>query len=70
MGQAHKGILLREARTLAIKLGARVEPVNRTGEVVFVHDRMSQRCRVNGRRKDVSKHLVVWLRTLERGGDR
>lgn len=58
------GIALREAVKLARKLGGAVTPQHKTGELLFVHPSTSERVRVNGRRKDTPRALVVWLRSI------
>jgi hypothetical protein len=60
-----KNISLREARQLALSLGATVTPVWRTGEWRFFHPLMTKVVTTNCRRKDASHLLVSWLRQLE-----
>lgn len=45
-------------------MGCEVEMLRQSGEVRITHPRMSKPCVVNGRRKDASRYLVVWLRRL------
>jgi len=47
-------------------IGCTVEPIRRTGELRFAHPRMARWCVINGRRKDASVALTVWLRKAER----
>lgn len=62
----HQGMNLRECLAEAARLGARVEPIRRTGEIRLSHPRMRGSGPVNARRKDAPRRLVVWLRLLER----
>jgi hypothetical protein len=44
--------------------GGSVEPVHRTGEIVFRHPDAPRRLRVNGRRKDAPRLLTSMLRQV------
>jgi hypothetical protein len=58
------GIDLRKAFEIAKILGCQLEHLRRTGETRVSHSQMSTSCRVDSRRKDSPRHLVVWLRSL------
>lgn len=58
------GINQRDALRLAKALGADVAIARRTGEVVVSHPRVTLKVRINSRRKDTPRALVVWLRRL------
>ena len=60
---ASQGIDLAHALRLARRLGCHVSPVHRTGEMVVIHG--ATRIRVNGRRKDCPRPLVILLRKLQ-----
>lgn len=60
----HRGMSLADAKTLARRRGATVEPIHRTGELRFYHPRLGALGAVNARRKDAPRRLVVWLRRL------
>jgi hypothetical protein len=55
---------MREAVRLAKDLGADVEIASGTGEYLIRHRAMGIVQRVNSRRKDTPRSLVVWLRKL------
>lgn len=59
----------REALSVARKLGAEVEPVNRTGEIRLRHSLVGYALRVNGRRKDASRHLLRFINDLQESLD-
>ena len=60
----HRGMSLREALAAALALGCVVEEVRRTGELRVRHPSRAKTVKVNGRRKDVGRALVVFLRGL------
>jgi hypothetical protein len=59
-------MLLRDAERLVHAAGGRVTRPRRTGEVLF--EWREYRVRVNGRRKDVPRHLHPLLRALQKEG--
>ena len=59
------GVNLNKAIQLAEKLGSRIHPIRRTGEVRFEHPLAVRRCVVNARRKDAPRHLIGWLRRVQ-----
>lgn len=65
---AHGGMNLSAATREWLAAGGTVEPVRRTGEVVYCHASLSRRIRVNGRRKDAPRLLTTALRQLEKRG--
>lgn len=60
----HRGILLRDAIPLAQSLGFSVRWFNATGELEFAHPTIARRLRINSRRKDVPRTVVVALRRI------
>jgi hypothetical protein len=54
-----------KAKQIARKLGCQIYPIDRTGELRFDHPVAARPCRVDGRRKDAPRHLVVWLRNVQ-----
>lgn len=54
-----------DAIAAAKRLGVTVEDKRRTGEVRFIFGTLSEV--QNGRRKDASKHVVRFLRSVEGG---
>jgi hypothetical protein len=50
-----------------VKSGASVSKVKKTGEVRVTHPRMSKPITCNGRRKDATRALLVFLRRVESG---
>lgn len=56
-----RGLNLAKCLQAARRLGCRVEPVHRTGEIRFVHPRMLKCITVNGRRKDAPRELTSWM---------
>jgi hypothetical protein len=47
-------------------VGGSVEKVRGTGEVLYRHPLMEVPARANGRKKDTTRHAIVWGRQLER----
>lgn len=58
------GSNLNRAKRVAALLGCEVTCVHRTGELRFRHPSQDRPCRVNGRRHDAPRSLVVWLRRV------
>jgi hypothetical protein len=58
------GINLRRAYEIAYALGCSISPVRRTGEDRISHPLLDHTVRVNSRRKDAPRHLVVFLRRI------
>jgi hypothetical protein len=58
------GIALRDAIREAEGLGFTVSRLNRTGELAFAHPSLPKPLKVNSRRKDVGRILVVALRRV------
>jgi hypothetical protein len=59
------GTNLDRALSIAARLGCEVFCVRRTGELRFSHPSQRRPCRVNGRRHDAPRSLVVWLRRVK-----
>lgn len=59
------GILQRDALALADQLGVRRYWSG--GDIVMMHPLWRRRLKINGRRKDTPRTLVVALRRLEKG---
>lgn len=55
---------IRLANRLWVELGGRIEPIRRTGETRYVHERFLRPLRVNGRRVDVSAKLMTRINQL------
>jgi hypothetical protein len=60
------GINRRHLDRLLLDLGGSVIPLNRTGEVQYSHPALDERPRADGRRKDAPRHLVAFVRKLQR----
>jgi hypothetical protein len=58
------GISLRKACSVARQLDCRVRGVRRTGELLVSHPRLQKMIRVNARRKDRPRSLLVTLRQV------
>ncbi len=61
----HNNLGVGDAVRVAERFGCVVLQPRRTGEFVFSHPLMTKKVRINSRRKDSPRQLVVWLRTLE-----
>ena len=59
---------LRDARKLWRELGGRVLVVQRTGELRFLHPYLEHPIRVNGRRKDTQRIVLMALRRIQQMG--
>ncbi len=59
------GINLDKAIQAAREFGSQIHPIYRTGELRFEHPLAVRPCRVDARRKDSPRHLVVWLRRVQ-----
>lgn len=68
MVHIHRGMSLREAIRVSQILGVEVCAPVRTGELRFRHHRLRQSVRVNGRRTDVPRTLVSFLRLIATAG--
>lgn len=55
---------LREALAEAKELGCDVVWIHGTGEVMVSHPKIERRVRLNGRRKDTARVLVVFLKRV------
>jgi hypothetical protein len=55
---------LREALRRARELGARVEPIHRTGEIRVAHPRLIKSLKINNRRKGCPMALWVALKRM------
>jgi hypothetical protein len=60
---------LREAESVARKLGCQIEIPHASGELLFRHEEMITRLRLNRRRKDLERRGIVWLRSLRKKAD-
>jgi len=60
------GMSVRVALQVARRMGCSVFPIRGTGEIRVSHPHRQKSCRINGRRKDSPKHLIVFLRKLTR----
>jgi hypothetical protein len=58
------GIDLRKAFAIAAGLGCQVHCIRCTGEMRVSHPKMPKPCKVNARRKDCPRQLIVWMRYL------
>lgn len=58
------GIHFKDAIKLAVDLGCEVRPINRTGETLIRHPSVERALKLNNRRKDCARCLVVLLRRL------
>jgi hypothetical protein len=57
------GINVRNALHIAKDIGCRIEPVRRTGEIPVSHP-VQKPYKLDARRKDCPRKLVVWLRSI------
>ena len=60
------GINRRHLDQLLLNLGGSVANLHRTGEVQYSHPTIVQRPRGDGRRKDAPRHLVAFVRRVQR----
>lgn len=64
-----KGMDLRSALSLAIKLGFHVRDIQGTGEILVSHPYFPKRIRINARRKDCPRALSCRIGQMLRGQD-
>lgn len=57
---------IRNFKRLWSRCGGSIRPINRTGEVLYVHAHFAAGIRVNGRRKDVPAKLLSRLNSIIR----
>lgn len=63
--ETHRGMNLRDAVRLGQKLGCRVEKTRRNGgEWMFRHPAADRPMKVNARRKDAPRSLIVFLKRV------
>ena len=60
------GINRRELDQILVDLGGAVEFPRRTGDVLYRHPLLAQPARANARRKDASRHLVQFIKEVQR----
>ncbi len=60
------GINRRELDRILIDLGGAVGFPRRTGDVLYRHPLLAQPARANARRKDASRHLVQFIKEVQR----
>ena len=62
----HRGMARREFGSFVTAVGGTLEKVPGTGEVLYRHPLMEVPARANGRKKDTTRHDIVWGRQLKR----
>jgi hypothetical protein len=60
------GINRRQLDQLFVGLGGSIRKLNRTGEIQYSHPMLAETPRADGRRKDAPRHLVAFVRRVQR----